>query len=235
MPFTKPVFDTAQRMGAYYCGFADISAFTSSIPDLEGYQVSDYPSAVSVGIPLSDEIIDYLPNRDDSAVYQAYCRHYDETNRLLDTIAAEIYTIIRDFGYDTYHVPASSPRGPDELTSEFSHKIAAHQAGHGWIGKSALLITPEHGPRVRWATVLTNAPVYQEKEPMEEQCGLCRACMQICPTQAISGTPFDAKDPGAFRFDREACKRGFSDRKKIGLPAICGLCVYICPYGREIW
>ncbi|WP_304021252.1 4Fe-4S double cluster binding domain-containing protein [Methanospirillum hungatei] len=233
MLFTKPVFDTARRMGAYYCGFADISALTSSIPDLEGYRVHDYPAAVSVGIALSDQIINSLPNRDDVSVYQAYCRHYDETNHHLDSIATEICSIIEDFGYKTYHVPASSPRGPDGLTSEFSHKIAAHQAGHGWIGKSALLITPEHGPRVRWVTVLISAPIHQEKEPMDEQCGRCKACTQICPVHAISGIPFDAEDPGAFRFDREACNRGFSDRKKMGLLAICGLCVYVCPYGKR--
>ncbi|ABD39973.1 4Fe-4S ferredoxin, iron-sulfur binding protein [Methanospirillum hungatei JF-1] len=233
MLFTKPVFDTARRMGAYYCGFADISALTSSIPDLEGYRVHDYPAAVSVGIALSDQIINSLPNRDDVSVYQAYCRHYDETNHHLDSIATEICSIIEDFGYKTYHVPASSPRGPDGLTSEFSHKIAAHQAGHGWIGKSALLITPEHGPRVRWVTVLISAPIPQEKEPMDEQCGRCKACTQICPVHAISGDPFGTKEPGSFRFDRAACSKGFSDRKKMGLLAICGLCVYVCPYGKR--
>ncbi len=32
-------------------------------------------------------------------------------------------------------------------------------AGLGRIGKSCLLITPEAGPRVHWATVLTDAPM----------------------------------------------------------------------------
>ena len=41
----------------------------------------------------------------------------------------------------------------------FSNKLAAHLAGLGWIGKSCLLITPQVGPRVRWVSVLTEAPL----------------------------------------------------------------------------
>ena len=40
-----------------------------------------------------------------------------------------------------------------------SHKLVAHLAGLGRIGRSCLLLTPGAGPRVRLATVLTNAPL----------------------------------------------------------------------------
>ncbi|MCK9565162.1 MAG: hypothetical protein M0Q43_03825 [Methanothrix sp.] len=63
----------------------------------------------------------------------------------------------------------------------FSHKLAAHMAGLGWIGKSCLLITPEAGPRVRWASVLTDAPMKATGYAMAERCGECRKCVDVCP------------------------------------------------------
>lgn len=46
-------------------------------------------------------------------------------------------------------------------------------AGLGWIGKQTLLITPEYGPRVMLATVLTDAPFKTAKPITESRCGVC--------------------------------------------------------------
>ena len=88
----------------------------------------------------------------------------------------------------------------DRQLGFFSHKLAAHLAGLGWIGKSCLLVTLEVGPRVRWASVLTDAPL-MAGEPLEERCGECRGCVEVCPAGAFSGRSFFFDEPRAARFD----------------------------------
>lgn len=87
----------------------------------------------------------------------------------------------------------------------FSHKLAAHLAGLGWIGKSCLPVTPEAGPRVRWASVLTDAPL-AAGEQLEERCGECEACVEVCPAGAFSGRSFFSDEPRAARFDAFKCR-----------------------------
>jgi epoxyqueuosine reductase len=117
-----------------------------------------------------------------------------------------------------------------KLTGVFPHKLAANMAGLGWIGKSALLITPEHGPRVRWGTVLTDAPL-EMGVPMDEMCSDCCECVNACPAHAFTGQAFDKPRPRSEIFTAEACDHYL--RKREALHRACGICVYVCPFGRD--
>jgi len=108
--------------------------------------------------------------------------------------------------------------------------LAAHLAGLGWIGKSALLITPEHGPRVRWGTVLTDAPLVAGT-PMDEMCRDCDECVIGCPAHAFTGQAFDRPRPRSEIFAAEACYHYLRERET--LHNACGMCVYICPFGKR--
>jgi hypothetical protein len=61
-----------------------------------------------------------------------------------------------------------------------AHKLAAHLAGLGWIGKSCLLLTEQFGPRVRFVSVLTDAPL-EAGSPLDKPCGKCQVCIDACP------------------------------------------------------
>ena len=126
-------------------------------------------------------------------------------------------------------------RSVDErrLCGVFSNKLAAHMAGLGWIGKSCLLVTPEAGPRVRWATVLTDAPLEATGRPMDDRCGDCEACVEICPAGAFTGRPFREEEPREARFIAHRCKAYFRRMEETRDPAVCGLCLYVCPHGRD--
>jgi epoxyqueuosine reductase len=138
----------------------------------------------------------------------------------------------QEAGYRAYPIPASQTVNPRKLEGAFSHKLAAHLAGLGWIGKSCLLITPEHGPRVRLATVLTDAPLKPGTE-MPDHCGDCRKCVEICPVRAFTGVTFDPSQPRDVRFRAQLCN-DYSDRRSRFLgEGLCGLCVYVCPYGAH--
>lgn len=64
-------------------------------------------------------------------------------------------------------------------------RAAAHRAGIGWWGKSANILVPEIGSKVVLGSVVTNAPLALSDEPIADQCGPCRRCIDACPTEAI--------------------------------------------------
>jgi ferredoxin len=105
---------------------------------------------------------------------------------------------MRDNG--AFPVPASRRTDDEHICGVFSQKLATHLAGLGWIGKSYLLVTPEHGPRVHGVTLLTDAPLLPASTPMEQKCGACPECVDICPRHAFNGRIFYKEEPGsAFR------------------------------------
>jgi ferredoxin len=77
-----------------------------------------------------------------------------------------------------------APAGQGSLAA----RVAAVQAGIGTFGLNNMVLTPEFGPRVHFAAVLTDAdlpagkPLATELCPGLEACGRCAA---ICPAQAI--------------------------------------------------
>ena len=110
--------------------------------------------------------------------------------------------------------------------------MGAHLAGLGWIGKSCMLITPQFGPRVRWATVLTNAPLAATGEAQPEKCAGCTRCIDICPVQAYTGRPFQLGEPRHLRFDVYKCKAYLSKREDTYGASVCSKCLIVCPFGH---
>lgn len=224
----------AHDLGAGFYGIADLSLAHEAIAAQGGPVVASFPRAVSVGIRLMDALVDQLPQADDIAVVTNYRHHgYDVVNRRLDDITSKLSSRLQADGYRALPVPATGVIYRERLCSFFSHKLAAHLAGLGWIGKNCLLITPQAGPRVRWGTILTEAPL-TPGEPMEERCGTCRECVDICPVQAFTGRPFHEDEPREKRYDARRCS-GYQGRRReeTALPILCGLCLYVCPQGRK--
>jgi epoxyqueuosine reductase len=224
----------AETLGADYFGIADLEPAQDFIRSQGGERVSRYSRAVVMGIALLDNLVDLLPEAEDKAAAILYRHHsYDVVNQSLDQMALQAANTIQRAGYAAFPVPASRRTDDDHICGIFSHKLAAHLAGCGWIGKNCLLITPEHGPRVRWITVLTDAPLTPTGKPMAERCGTCSMCVKVCPLHAFTGKPFCEPEPREARFDAAACDRYFRGLEKTRGVAVCGMCLYICPYGGK--
>ena len=73
--------------------------------------------------------------------------------------------------------------------------MAATSAGIGWVGKNGLLISPEHGPRLSLATVLTDAPLAADAPVEASRCGACTLCRDHCPSGAITGAEWSRGNP----------------------------------------
>ncbi|MFT7227576.1 MAG: epoxyqueuosine reductase [Methylophilaceae bacterium] len=61
----------------------------------------------------------------------------------------------------------------------------AEKSGLGWRGKHTLLINKDHGSWFFLGEIYTNLPLPIDK-PATNHCGTCNACIDICPTNAIT-------------------------------------------------
>jgi epoxyqueuosine reductase len=223
----------AEECGADLFGVADLSSAQDFILSLGGREAAGYPRAISIGIALLHTIVDQLPRRAEAAVAVSYRHHaYDIVNGRLDIIASRLCGLLQKEGYMAYPVPAAKRVDNERICSFFSHKLAAHLAGLGWIGKSCLLITPEAGPRVRWTTVLTDAPLSTGR-PLQDQCGDCKECVLICPVGAFTGRAFREDEPREARYDARKCEAYHKELEKKNGTGVCGMCLYVCPHGRR--
>jgi epoxyqueuosine reductase len=227
-----PVF--ARSLGADYYGVADLASAQEFIRTQGGDRVARYPRAIVMGIRLLDTLVDMVEDRTDhtgAALYRY--NSYDTVNASLDAMALRMANTLQNGGYRALPVPASKRASDELIAGIISHKLPAHLAGLGWIGKSCLLVTPDHGPRVRWITVLTDAPLVPTGSPMESRCGKCTECVDVCPVHAFTGRPFHEDEPREVRFDAAACDRYFRELEEGRGPVVCGLCLFVCPHGRK--
>jgi epoxyqueuosine reductase len=218
--------------GLDFVGVADLTPVRKEVVAQGGAHLGRYPRAVSIGKMPVHAIVDRLSHpmeARNAKLYRHYC--YDRLNERLDQAAVSIGSMIESEGFSALPIPASCLLNTDRLSGEFSNKLAAHLAGLGWIGKSCLLITPEAGPRVRWATVLTDAPLEPTGQPMESGCGDCRICVEACPAGAFTGKPFSPEDSREALFDASACLRHLMAVKDQIGERVCAMCVKVCPYG----
>jgi len=226
--------ELALDMGTDLFGIADITPAREAVEAQGGPEVASFPRAISLGIILLDSIVDQLPRRSDRAVSVAYKHHaYDVVNDQLDTITFRLSKELERQGYRAYPISASQRVNDEKICAQFSHKMAAHLAGLGWIGKSCLLVTPQAGPRVRFATILTNASLRPTGEPLDQRCGECQECVKVCPVSAFTGRAFVENEDREARYDAFKCQEHMKEiEKKMGM-AVCGMCLYICPHGRK--
>lgn len=130
--------------------------------------------------------MDYLPPqaRDSEEVMQngelafisryALGRDYHKVLRnRLQQLCERIGENIGQFGYRVF--TDSAPVLEVEL---------AEKAGLGWRGKHTLLLSREAGSWFFLGEIYTDLPLPVD-EPGSNHCGTCRACIDICPTQAI--------------------------------------------------
>jgi epoxyqueuosine reductase len=92
----------------------------------------------------------------------------------LQRLAKAIAALIGEFGYRVF--VDSAP---------VLEKALAREAGLGWIGKHTNLLDRD-GSWSLLGELYTDLPLPADV-PVTEHCGSCRACIDVCPTQAIVG------------------------------------------------
>ncbi len=161
----------------------------------------------------------------EAAVVSVYARGRDYHKVLrsrLQQLATRIANEIGPFGYRAF--TDSAPVMEVEL---------AQRAGLGWRGKHTLLLSREHGSMFFLGEIYTDLPLPVDAS-VDSHCGECRACLDVCPTQAIVAP---------YRLDARRCISYLTIEHKDSIPVElrslmgnriygCDDCQLHCPWNK---
>ena len=167
-----------------------------------------------------------LPQNDGSAYVARYAlgRDYHKTvRRRLARLAERINARVAGGSYRAF--TDSAP---------VLEKPLADKAGLGWIGKNTLLLNEDAGSMFFLGEIYTNIPLPVSAAKAPDQCGACKACINVCPTGAILGPR---------RLDARKCISYLTIENKDAIPLQlregvgnrvfgCDDCQLVCPWNR---
>ena len=143
---------------------------------------------------------------------------------------------LQNEGYKYITVAASQSINKDgwNYKGRYSHKKTAVLSGLGTIGKSSMFLHRKYGANVRLGTVFTNCEFDTEKYELFTPCEKCDLCVNACPSGAISGNLWNEGCDREYMFDPQKCSDYMKQKfKHIGRGAVCGICMSVCPYGKN--
>ncbi len=218
----KTIEQLARDMGVDIFGTSDVK---DHVPE----RFSRTPYALTIGVRLSDSVLDEVEN----GPTKLYFHHYRTANAYLDRISFACAAKLQSYGLRALAIPASQTTNEQAIAGDFAHKTAANLAGLGFIGKSALFVSHQYGPRVRLATVLTDLPLPTgriQKSNMRQLHSL-RACMSV---RRDHGPQFCRRMSRESLIDAALCSHYMKEKfARVGRGAVCGICMSVCPYGKK--
>ena len=193
----------------------------------------DLPVSLSLAARIDPHALTRLEQGDPIA----YRAEYRRLNGVLDAAVEALVSALRRHGAVALGKAATiytdtPPSGDWLAAGVFAHKTAATRAGLGWIGKTALFVSPETGPKVRLATVFTDLLLDVGVPVTESRCGSCRACLDACPAGAGRDVVWRSGMTREELFDAAACSRYMDSLPPLNGHKVCGRCVAACPFGR---
>lgn len=224
MDLTEEIKRFAKSRGADLVGIASIEKLADAP---KAHRPQEYlPSVkavVSIAVRLNYAPVENLPRS-----RREYTLNYHIVNRRLADIAYEVSRFLEDHSYEA--IPFAVGSDQKTLFGDISHKHIAYAAGMGEFGLNNLLLTPKYGPRVRFASILTNAPLKPDRPFNGSLCDECGECVKICPCGALEQAPKSYSRSKGWTIDKQKCHHYLY---VVLEDQICGLCIKACPIGKK--
>ncbi len=129
--------------------------------------------------------------------------------------------------------PAVRTRAAVDTSAVLERDLAA-RAGLGWVGKNTNLLHPELGSWFFIGVILTTADLDFDG-PLPDRCGTCRACLDVCPTEAfVAPYVLDARRCISYLTIEHPGPIPEELRTPMGEWLFgCDLCQTVCPWNRK--
>ncbi len=180
------VVATSRAIGIDLVGVASLERLAGAP---KRFHATDYlPTARSVivlGTHFPDGIVDNWDKTPSGYQYYGYAI----PNKELGHACYKISKMVEAEGFKCFPiVPTGHSKDMDheKQMGEFSHRHAAVAAGLGEFGYNRLVITPQFGNRVRFCSIITEAPL--SPDPMYSGtplCDRCKKCISACPGNCL--------------------------------------------------
>lgn len=208
--------EKALSLGAAVFGVGDLSAFEGEIPGRDPKMI--LPRArciIGFGFPVPKGLYRAMEHGGQRYGYTTLgVKYIDE--EYFEIFLFKMAAMIEDAGYDAClqrSVPGlrikgdktTNPEVMDTYELQFAEAVeegkpapdviidfgrAARACGIGQMGRSGKVINREYGPLMRYAFIITDAPLATGATFTDDLCAGCTACAEACPGHAI-GTGLD--------------------------------------------
>lgn len=238
--------EIATELGFSYCGISKAEFLAEEAPKLEEWLKRNYQGKMSylenhfdkrldptLLVPGAKSVVsliyNYYPKEDlakknpDGFKIAKYAYGEDYHTIVKDKLKEFLNRIEEEIG----HV-----EGRAFVDSAPVHERAwAKKSGLGWVGKNSLLLNRNMGSFFFLAELILDLEL-EPDAPIKDYCGTCTACMDACPTNAISE---------AYVIDGSKCISYFTIELKEEIPSLekgkfenwifgCDICQDVCPW-----
>ncbi len=207
-------------IGASKVGYADVKGLAS--------EFVDSPNGISIVLKIPKETIQLVKNDEYDAYWKSFHRQIGELTKI--SHKGERY--IKNLGYDAFALTMKRNEcNMEKLLSILPYKTIATKAGLGWIGRSALFVTPEYGSAVALGGILTDMPLEFGEPITDSECDECTNCQDACPVGAINPQKWNNRLNREDIIDIEVCSEYIIDQYRNGLG--CTKCMSECKLTQE--
>ena len=242
---TQFVKAEAQRLGFTVCGVAQAEAVA---PEVQEAYMQWIQQGCQAGMDYLERNLDkrFDPRLLVPGVQSIICvalNYYPATFLPEDTYQIAWYAYGKDYhdvmrerlGQLLQSIQAQCPPAEGRCfcdTAPVLERYWAQRAGLGWQGRNTQLIIPGKGSTFFLGEIFLN----QELEfdaPMENHCGTCQACVELCPNKALSADRNHCAAPNCLSYLTIENRGPLPEGTPLGNRIYgCDQCQKACPHNR---